>query len=75
MKAVKVDETNKGNLELQFNMDDGYLDDAAGLYLVADFGEDAVYHGLLTAKGLERSFTETGKKLQNGFFEIARKNN
>lgn len=72
MKAIVVTKDNKEQLTMQYNLDDGYLDDAAGLTLVAGFAEEAVYHGLFTKTALHASFTVTGKELNNGYFEVKR---
>lgn len=69
-KAVKITEDNKDNITAQYKMDPGSLDDMVGLFLVADFGAEAVTYGYLTQKGLDNSFRTPGINLQNGFFEV-----
>lgn len=71
-KAIKITKDNITHLEEQHSLDEDYLADAAGLWLIAGFGEDSRYQGLLTNTGLERTYTKTGKTLENGYIEVER---
>lgn len=71
-KAIKVTKDNKNRLVTQYNLDEDYLDDMLGMWLVADFGESEAIHGLLMDKGLNELFT-TEAKLDNDYIEIKRK--
>jgi len=72
-KAVKVTKENKNHLVDQYNLDEDYLDDMIGMWLVADFGESEAIHGLLMDKGLNELFDITDAKLDNGYVEVRRK--
>jgi hypothetical protein len=72
-KAVKVTKENKNHLVDQYNLDEDYLDDMLGMWLVADFGESEAIHGLLLDKGFNELFEVTDAKLANGYVEIKRK--
>lgn len=71
-KAIKITKDNVQSLTEQHNLEEDYLEDANGLWLIAGFGEDSRYQGLLTDKGLERTYTKTGKTLLNGYIEVER---
>lgn len=71
LKAIRINNTNKRNLEAQYSMAEGFLSLSSGLYLVAGFG-DTQYKSILTKTGLEANY-EIGKPLLNDFFEITRK--
>ena len=70
MKAIKVTKENKTRLETQYSLDQGFLEFSSGLYLVANFGDHAIYEGLFTKTAYETRFVETGKKLNNGYVEV-----
>lgn len=72
-KAIKVNNDNKGPLSAQYNLEEEYLDTAVGLWLIAGFGEESLYRGLLTTKGFEATYDKTGVTLQNGYIEVERK--
>lgn len=71
LKAIRINNNNKRNLEAQYSMAAGFLSLSSGLFLVAGFG-DTQYKSILTKTGLEANY-EVGKPLQNDFFEITRK--
>jgi hypothetical protein len=73
MKAIKITKENKARLEIQYNLDTGYLEFSSGLYLVSLFGENAMYEGLFTTLGYKTRFEETGKKLKNDYVEVTPK--
>jgi len=73
MKAIKVTKDNKSRLEMQYGLDTDYLEFSSGLYLVSNFGEDAIYEGLFTKANYEARFTETGNKLNNDYVEVTPK--
>lgn len=73
MKAIKITSENKTKLEQQFHLDEGFLEFCSGLYVVAGFGDETLYEGIFTKSGYEARFTETGKKLNNGYVEVVAK--
>lgn len=68
MKAIKITKENKTQLTDQYSLDEGFLDYASGLYLVAGFG-DSTYEGLLTPASFTERYSVI-RKLDNGFYEI-----
>lgn len=72
-KAVLITKSNIKSLEDQYQMEEGDLDGCDGLYLTADFDATTVTYGVLDKDTLETNFTQTGKQLENGYFEVMRK--
>ncbi len=68
MKAVKITKENKTRLTDQYQLDEGFLEYASGLYLVAGFG-DSTYEGLLTPAAFDARYVAV-RVLDNGFYEI-----
>lgn len=72
MKAIKITEDNYSSLAGLYEADEDLFKDAAGLFLVADFGEGKLYD-LVRLEDMNKSFTKTGRELQNGYFEVLRR--
>lgn len=73
MKAIKITADNYAGLTSQYNEEDvDYFKDAINLYLISDFGEGVQYE-IVKSEELGKSFVKTGKLLQNGYFEVARR--
>lgn len=69
-KAIVVTDANKAKLVEQYKLDEDYLDDAIGLWLIVGFGEETLYQGLLTKTGFEKIYEKTGVTLNNGYIEV-----
>lgn len=69
MKAIRITSANKSALEVQYNLEEGYLELSSGLYLVAGDG-NAQVEGLLTPGALAAEYLRTGRKLNNEYFEV-----
>lgn len=70
-KAIQITKANKSGLEMLYNMAEDNLQDAEGLFLVAEFGADHYSHILLPST-LDASYTR-GVELQNDYFEVRKK--
>jgi hypothetical protein len=71
-KACLVTEENKYYISERFIIDEEHINDLVGFYIIADFGDDDIY-SFLSKIGLEKLYNRTGKELDNGFFEIEKK--
>lgn len=71
-KAIVITEENRTDIEKQYNLEIDMLKGWEGLTLVADFGQSGLIHGWLNEVAFNKSFVKTGKKLENGYFEVAR---
>lgn len=75
-KAILVTENNMMELQHRFKaVDDAREPIVPGYILVAPFDSQDDFYDLLTYAELTRLYTLTGKKLENGFFEVERINN
>jgi hypothetical protein len=71
MKFIRINKTNKGKLEQQYNLEPGYLELSSGMLLTADFGGER-YHSILTPAAFAAMY-KVVKKLDNGYYEIVPK--
>ena len=72
-KAVLITKENKDKLAIQFNQDEGELDDAVDCYLVAEFGSKDDHFDVIDKATLDSVFVYTGHKLDNDFFQVLRR--
>lgn len=77
-KAVLITTDNQNYLATRFDIDEEYIRELLGFYIVCDFGYDEDY-SFLSKAALNKLFEEvpederTSKEMLNGFFEIRRK--
>lgn len=70
MKAIRITSANKNELEIQYEMDKGYLELSSGLYLVSDFGESKSFE-VVTPARYRMFYRETGE-IKNGYVQVAK---
>lgn len=69
MKAIMITSANKNALEVQYNMEPGYLQLSSGMFVVAGDGNRMI-EGVLTRTILNAEYRRTGRQLNNGYFEV-----
>jgi hypothetical protein len=70
LKAIKLTKGNTSQLLSQFeNLDEDFLKDSNGYWLLSEFGEDAVFQGVVSDTTFKNGYAILGT-LKHGWVEV-----